>query len=136
LALAGKWEGGFEGRLSYALQEAKNPQTGELLTNSPKHLGKLNLIAPLIKDRLFTGIELQYSSNRKTLNNQLVGDYVLTNLTIFSKNFVKDLEFSASVYNLLNQRFRDPGAQEHLVNGMSSLVQDGRTFRVKFTYNF
>jgi iron complex outermembrane receptor protein len=136
LALSGKWARGFEGRLSYTLQEAKNQQTGDLLTNSPKHLAKLNLIAPLIKDRLFTGIELQYSSNRKTLNNQLVGDYLLTNLTIFSKNFLKDLEFSATVYNLFNQRFRDPGAQEHLINGMSSIVQDGRTFRIKFTYNF
>jgi outer membrane receptor for ferrienterochelin and colicin len=49
---------------------------------------------------------------------------------------LKDLEFSATVYNLFNQRFRDPGAQEHLINGMSSIVQDGRTFRIKFTYNF
>jgi len=136
LELGGKWANGLEGRISYALQETKNVQTGRLLTNSPAHLPKVNLIVPLYKDKLFSGLEVQYLSPRKTLDNSHVGDAVLVNLTLFNKNVVKGVEFSASVYNLLNQKFRDPGAAEHLINGMNGIIQDGITFRVKLTYSY
>ena len=61
---------------------------------------------------------------------------VLTNLTLLNKNLFKGWEFSASAYNLFNQKFRDPGAQEHLINGMNGIIQDGITFRVKVTYSY
>ena len=136
LEVGGKWARGWEARLSYALQEAKNVQTGKLLSNSPMHLPKFNLIAPLYKDKLFSGLEVQYLSPRKTLDNRHVGDATLVNLTLFTKNVVKGLEFSASAYNLLNQKIRDPGAGEHLQNGMRSIIQDGITFRLKLTYSY
>ncbi len=136
LELGGKWANGLEGRISYALLETKNVQTGRLLTNSPAHLPKVNLIVPLFKDKLFSGLEVQYLSPRKTLDNSHVGDAVIVNLTLFNKNLVKGVQFSASAYNLLNQKFRDPGAAEHLINGMNGIIQDGITFRVKLTYSY
>ena len=134
--LGGKWESGLEGRLSYTLQEAKDAQTGELLNNSPTHLPKFNLIVPLFKDKLFAGLEVLYQSPRKTLNGGHVGDAVITNLTLFNKNVFKGWEFSASVYNLCNQKFRDVGAEEHVRFGLNSIIQDGITFRLKLTYSF
>jgi outer membrane receptor for ferrienterochelin and colicins len=136
LELGGKWTNGLEGRLSYALQVAKNVQTGRLLTNSPVHLPKFNLIVPLVKDKLFSSLEVIYLSPRKTLNNSHVGDVVLTNLTLFTRNIFKGVELSASAYNLFNQRFRDPGAQEHLSTGMPAITQDGLTFGVKLSYSY
>jgi outer membrane receptor for ferrienterochelin and colicins len=136
LELGGKWANGLEGRISYTLQETKDVRTGGLLTNSPAHLPKFNLIVPLAKDKLFSGLEIQYLSPRKTLDNSHVGDAVLVNLTLFNKNLVKGVQFSASAYNLLNQKFRDPGAAEHLMNGMNGIIQDGITFRVKLTYSY
>ena len=136
LELGGKWASGLEGRLSYALQVATNEETGKLLTNSPRHLPKFNLIVPLYKDKLFSGLEVLYLSSRKGLNNSRVGAVVLTNLTLLNKNLFKGWEFSASAYNLFNQKFRDPGAQEHLINGMNGIIQDGITFRVKVTYSY
>ena len=136
LELGGKWANGLEGRISYTLQQAKNAETGRLLTNSPTHLPKFNLIVPLVKDRLFSGLELQYLSRRKTLDNSHVGDALIANVTLFNKNLIKGFEFSASVYNLLNQKFSDPGAAEHLANGMGGIIQDGITFRVKLTYSY
>ena len=65
-----------------------------------------------------------------------MGDVVLTNLTLLNRNVFKGWEFSASVYNIMNQKFRDPGAEEHLRVGMSSIIQDGITFRLKLTYNY
>jgi iron complex outermembrane receptor protein len=136
LELGGKWANGLEGRISYTLQETKNVQGGGLLTNSPAHLPKFNLIVPVFKDKLFSGLEVQYISPRKTLDNSRVGDVVLVNLTMFNRNLVKGVEFSASAYNLLNQKFRDPGGTEHLMNGMNNIIQDGITFRVKLTYKY
>jgi iron complex outermembrane receptor protein len=136
LELGGKWANGLEGRISYALQEAKNAQTGRLLTNSPTHLPKFNLIVPLYKNKLFSGLEVQYLSPRKTLDNSHVGDAFIANITLLNRNVVKGVEFSASVYNLLNQKFSDPGAAEHIANGMSGIIQDGITFRVKLTYSY
>jgi outer membrane receptor for ferrienterochelin and colicins len=136
LELGGKWANGLEGRLSYTLGTAKNEQTGKLLTNSPTHLPKFNLIVPLFSDKLFSGLEVIYLSSRKGLNNSRVGDVILTNLTLFNKNLFKGWEFSASAYNIANQKFRDPGAQEHLINGMNGIIQDGIAFRVKLTYSY
>jgi len=45
--------------------EAKNEQTDRDLSNSPKHLAKLNVTIPLLNERIFVGTELQYMSNRK-----------------------------------------------------------------------
>ena len=47
--IEGKWTDGLQGRASYVLQETKDQETGNELTNSPRHLVKLNLSAPLIR---------------------------------------------------------------------------------------
>jgi iron complex outermembrane receptor protein len=131
--LDGKLPGGFEGRISYSIQNAKNKATGETLTNSPAQLAKFNLIAPLVKQKLFAGLEVQYTSKRKTLAGNYVDGFSVTNLTLFSQNLLKGLEISGSVYNLFNKKYGDPGAEEHV---QDILQQDGRTFRVKVTYAF
>jgi iron complex outermembrane receptor protein len=133
-ALSGKWPGGLETRLSYSFQKAVNSKTGQILSNCPKHLGKVNLNIPLLKDKVFAGVEVHYLAKRLTLDRSQVGDAVIANLTLFSKNLIKNLEVSASVYNLLNQRYRDPGAEEHLMVGLSTLRQDGISFRLKLNY--
>lgn len=129
----GKWATGVQARVSYVLQEAKTMDTGELLTNSPRHLAKLNLIAPLIRKNIFAGTELQYASSRKTLAGANEGGFVTVNLTLFSQNLLKGLEFSAGLYNLMDRKYGDPGAGEHL---QDVIGQDGRAFRIKFVYRF
>ena len=133
IGLEGNHASGLRGRLSYTMQRAENEATGEELSNSPRHLAKLNLIAPLYRDRLFSGLELQYVSDAKTLAGNKADDYLLVNLTLFGQKLVKGLEISASVYNLFDERYGTPGASEHL---QDVIQQDGRTFRVKLTYRF
>ena len=60
------WGNGFQGRLSYSWQETVNELTGARLTNSPEHMIKLNLIAPVWQDKVFLGFETQFMSSRKT----------------------------------------------------------------------
>jgi len=130
--LEGKWEG-IKGRISYTFQETKDKKTGEILTNSPRHLARLNLIVPLIKEKLFVGMEEQYTSKKKTLAGDFTDDYFITNLTLFSQNLLKNLEASATVYNLFDKKYGDPGSEEHV---QDIIEQDGRSFRFKLTYKF
>lgn len=131
--LDGKWDSGLEGRISYAFQEAENEGTGKLLTNSPRHITKFNLIVPLIKNKIFVGTEFQYVSDRKTLTDEYADDFFVANLTLSGRNLLKGLEVSANVYNVFDEEYGDPGSGEHL---QDVIEQDGRTFRVQVTYRF
>jgi outer membrane receptor for ferrienterochelin and colicins len=134
------WGDGYQGRLSYSWQETTNQKTGERLTNSPEHMIKVNLIAPLWQDKVFVGFETQFMSSRKTppkpANGNAggrVGDYVISNLTVYTQNWVKGLELSAGAYNLFDERYFDPASADHIQN---AIQQDGLTFRVKGSMDF
>jgi outer membrane receptor protein involved in Fe transport len=131
--LEGKYPGGLLARLSYALQRTVNADTGDVLTSSPRHLIKGNLILPLYKDKIFAGLELQYQSSVETLSGGRAKDFLIGNLTLFSKEIVKGLEVSASLYNFLDTKYAFPGAGDHL---QDTIRQDGRSFRIKLTYRF
>ncbi len=133
LELEGKWTSGIEGRISYSFQEAKNGETDQLLTNSPKQLAKLNLTVPLVGEKVLLGIEEQYTSKRKTRSGDETGAYAVTNLTLFSQHVVEGLELSASVYNLFDEKYSDPASAAYR---QDVLEQDGQTFRFKATYSF
>ena len=133
LELAGQWVSGLEGRLSYTYQETEDDVTGEVLTNSPKHLVKVNVIVPVIKGRLFLGMEEQYTSKRTTLAGKEAGDFFISNVTLFSGKIIKGLEVSASIYNLFDKKYGNPGAEEHV---QDSIEQDGLSFRFKCAYRF
>lgn len=131
--LEAKLPKGIKGRVSYTLQHTTDAVTGERFSNSPEHLAKLGLIVPLYRDKVFSGLELQYSSETENLNRQPTAGYLLANWTLFSRELIKNLEVSASVYNLFDKKYGFPGGPEHL---QESIPQDGRTFRVKLTYRF
>lgn len=131
----GKWKSGVQGKASYTFQDARNDLTGQLLADSPQHMAKLNLIVPLYRETLFSGLEVQYLGPRKTLvlPENHAGGYVISNLTLFSKNLLPGLELSGSIYNLFDARYGDPGSGENKEN---VIMQDGRIFRAKLTYHF
>lgn len=133
LELENKWASGVEGRISYTFQTNRDASTGEDLTNSPAHLAKMNVTAPLIKEKTFLGVEEQFTSQRKTLAGDHTGACYITNVTLSSRTLLKGLEFSGSLYNLFGKKCGDPGAGEHL---QDIIQQDGRVFRVKLIYAF
>jgi iron complex outermembrane receptor protein len=94
---------------------------------------KLNLIVPLLSDRLFAGVETRYLSSRSTLSGKTASDFFTTNLTLFSQNILKNTEVSFSIYNLFDQRYGDPGSEEHR---QDIVEQDGRTFWFKLKHTF
>mgnify|MGYP001578235904 CR=1 FL=1 len=133
LEIGRKWDSGINGKIGYSFQYTEDKSDKTLLTNSPKHLTKLNCDVPLIRKKLFIGLEEQYTSKRKTLDGDYADDFFITNLTLFSRNLRKGLELSGSVYNLLNKKYEDPGSLEH---AQDLIEQDGRTFRIKISYRF
>lgn len=133
LEIEGQWRGGLRGRLSYALQQIKDLDTGALQPNAATHLVKFNLVAPLYGDQLFGGLEQQFTSQRKTLAGGHTGSFFISNLTVTSPNVVRGLDLSASVYNLFDRKYSDLGSGEH---SQDKIRQDGRNFRFKLTYRF
>jgi iron complex outermembrane receptor protein len=133
LALKGTWAGGFEGRAGYSFTDAKDGITGAWLVNSPQHLVKLDLTAPLYKEKIFATLDCQIISDRITLAGKTDPSYGTVNFTLFSRQLIKGLDLSLSVYNLFNAKYSDPGGQEHL---QDLIQQDGRTYQIKATYRF
>ncbi len=146
LAMEGSWASGLRGRASYTLQRTENRSGSLALPDSPEHLLKFNLAVPLYKDKVFAGLEVQYTSSRSSLHSttdasgqpltvlgETTSDYPVVNLTLFSQKLVKNLEFSASIYNLFDEQYSDPSSHFHR---QDTIVQQGRSFRLKLTYKF
>jgi outer membrane receptor for ferrienterochelin and colicins len=146
LALEGSSASGIRGRASYSFQDTHNSNVGWQMPDSPNNLFKFDLSVPVLKDKIFAGLEFQYVSDRLSLHNTTdpsgqpitvqgvtAGGYGVVNLTLFSRNLVRNLEFSASIYNLLNRQYTDPASAFHV---QDVITQDGRTLRVLLTYHF
>jgi outer membrane receptor for ferrienterochelin and colicins len=145
-SLEAKWKE-VSARLSYSLQRTENRQTGVGLPNSPENMIKLNVSAPLYRDKLFAGLEVQYYSQSSTLYYNYVTPsatpvvagpnspgYAIVNFTLFSQNlFIKNLQLSASIYNLLDTKYYEPSSNYHLE---PYIQQNGINFRLKVTYSF
>ncbi|MBI5547886.1 MAG: TonB-dependent receptor, partial [Deltaproteobacteria bacterium] len=127
----GPW--GTVGRASYALQQATAVETGERLTNSPTHMAKLHLSAPLYWRWLRAGAQLLYLDRRRTLSGAQVDPYLVSNLTVTAEGLGGVADVSASVYNLFDVRYGDPGSREHF---QDELLRDGRSFRLKLLLHF
>jgi len=131
--LEGLWQNGLRGRVSYAFQETEDREGHQVLTDSPKHLAKLNLSVPLVKEKLFGSVECQYTSSRLSTAGVQAEDFAVVNFTLFSQNLIKRLDASASIYNIFDRHYSDPASPFHR---QALLERDGRTFRVKLTYRF
>lgn len=133
LELNGRWMDALEGRVSYTYQQTEDQQTGERLTNSPRHLVQTNAIITVLRDRLFAGLEVQYTSARRTLRSNSAPAAWVTNATLFGQALSDRLQLSVSLYNVFGTNYGDPGSAEHV---QDVIEQDGRAARVKLTYGF
>jgi outer membrane receptor for ferrienterochelin and colicins len=129
----GKWDNGVLVRLSYTWQDAVSDNDGQRLVNSPENVVKAHVSVPLWRDKIFASGELLWADDRLTLLRHRTGEAWLLNTTLYTRNLAPGLELSASIYNVLDHKYRTPGGVEHL---QDSLIQDGRTFRFKLTYRF
>jgi iron complex outermembrane receptor protein len=73
----------------------------------------MNLVLPILREKLLSGIEVQYMSKRKTIADKYADAFFVTNLTVFSQKLIRGLEISGSIYNLFDKKFANPGSMEH-----------------------
>lgn len=132
LALDTTHSSGLQSRFSYSRQRALDRETDRELSNSPHHLAKLNLGIPLAGTKLHAGLELQYMSGVTSQHGARVDDFTTANFTLLSRNLIRGITASASVYNVFDTSYSYAGA-DHL---QTAIRQDGRTFVFKLTYRF
>ena len=130
LELEGKSASGVEGRVGYTYQRSRNEETGLWLTNSPRHLANVSLVAPLMSATPVRGLELRQMSSRRTISGNEVGSVFVANLTVSTRSLPKGLNLSAASSICSTTGTADPGSEEHR---QDSIVQNGRSFRVKLT---
>jgi outer membrane receptor for ferrienterochelin and colicins len=122
---------GVTARGTYSIQQARSGD-GQLLTNSPKHIGHLAALFPLPLG-IQAGAELRLLGPRLTLQRERIGTAAVANLNFLIPTPVPRLGLSAGFYNIFDQRYSDPGAAEHV---QDRIEQDGFTFRLQLYYDF
>jgi outer membrane receptor for ferrienterochelin and colicins len=131
--LNGRLAGGIQGRASYSYTVTHQPAPLPTLPNSPRHLGKLDVSVPIIRQRLFASLDAQYTSSVQTLAGNTISGFGIFNATLLGHALTKHLDISASAYNLLNKKYFNPARPE---DPEDSLQQNGRTLRLKLTAHF
>ena len=119
-------------RASYSWQLARDGDTGAVLQNSPRHLGKLNVIVPLLHHAARVGAEFRCESARLAEIGSAAG-YCLGNVTIGSDRIIPHADVSFSIYNVTDKRYADPAGPNFTQN---VIAQQSRTFLLKLVYGF
>jgi iron complex outermembrane receptor protein len=141
LEAVGKLTSGFEGRLSYTYQDARNDLCGAPLPDSPKHLVKLNLAEPLFRRTVTPAIEAEYMSRSSTLwpSTSYSAPPVLLNASLSTSQLWRGFSLSASAYNLVGRSMSAPAIgyfeQTYSVPSSSLLPEDRRSFRLELTWS-
>jgi len=126
-----KWPSGWEGSISHSLQDSGRIVTGNVLTNSPKELAKVNLSIPVVQKKVFASFDAQYTSRTRTVAQTDLAGFFVVNATLFARKFRENYTFSAGLYNIFDKRYADSGGLEHV---QASIPQDGRSFQIKLSY--
>ena len=122
----------IEGFMSYTYQQStiagnNNP------ANVPTHMFKVNITAPIYQDKLFTGLENQYISQRATVAGGHASAYIITNLNLISRHLLPGVELTGGMYNVFDVHYVNPVASPISADVIS---QDGRNFRLRVNYEF
>ena len=132
--VSGHAPSGLQGKASFDYVNAYNDNTGHAaLGNSPGPMAKLNVIIPLAPQWLFAGVEGQFLGRRLTLLQNSLSSYQVFNLTLLGHTVGKHLDVAASVFNVLDKKYFDPGRPEEPED---AIQQDGRSVRIKITGRF
>ena len=129
--IEGRWKNGVAGRVSYTYSRTKD-ETGSQISNSPRHLSKGSLTIPIKPVASIVAVDVRAMGARRSLDGGIVAGFAVTDV-VATTTLNRRFELSFGSYNLFDRRYADPGAEEHL---QPSIVQDGRTVRVRVTAKF
>ncbi len=125
--------GTVSARASYAFQRVRDADADEAPVNSPVHVGRLGVSVGLLRERARVSTEFRFLGERRTVTGGEVPAYGLVNLTLLARPIPSGPDVSASVYNLFDHRYGDPGGEEL---AQDIVMQDQRVVRVGLRYQF
>ena len=118
--------GGLQGLMSYALQRAKDRDTGLGLVNSPAQMGKMRVSIPGPIKGSFLSTELLAMSSRRTVAGGILGPATTANVTLVAP-VNNRFELFGTLRNIFDVQYADPASDSHR---QDSIPQNGRTVRV------
>lgn len=118
---------------SYAWQRARDRDTDEELTNSPRHLVKARMnVLGLTTEGAALGVEVQAMSRRITVSRASVPGHLVANVN-YSHPINRLLAVTATLRNIFDVEYLDPASEEHRQDG---IPQDKRTFYLGLRWNW
>ncbi len=137
LGLEARFGRGVLGYANYTYQHAWDEATDQVLSNSPSHMVKAGIAAPLAT-RVGGALEGRVESGRATLYGTRTGAYALSNLHVWFSPFGSlaadgGLQLSLRVNNLFNAVYATPGGVEHV---QPAIEQDRRNVSAELRYRF
>jgi outer membrane cobalamin receptor len=117
---------------SYTFENVRSDPDDLRLTNSPRHLSRVQVTGPIVSRLLFLGAETFYTGDRLTLAGHVAEGTLLSNLTLTTRELSR-AKLSLTIGNAFNRSYFDPGSEEHPGD---VIAQQGRTLRAKLSWRF
>jgi iron complex outermembrane receptor protein len=114
---------GLRARGALALQESRVQEPEAELSNSPRWNGFVSVTRAPVGEPLSLALGVRYLSPRRTLAGSLVDRALVADARVALRLGAR-AEIGLEARNLFDDRYDDPGSQEHLGD---RLAQDGRT---------
>ena len=125
------WDSGVRLRSSYARQDTRD-ENGQTPVNTPRHIAKLNLSAPLAGELLRAGLAVRYLGRRLDQQRDYQSSALLADLTLTSK--WNNWSGSLSVRNIGNTRYHEVSGA--LINDRGIYPADRRNIWLQLGYEF
>jgi outer membrane receptor for ferrienterochelin and colicins len=116
--------------VSHTITRARDRERAMPISNSPVHLSKAKVRFPLLGAAV--AVEGQYVGERLTIGGEALDGFFLSNVTV-STPADRRFTVQVSIYNVFDQAYADPAAEEHI---QKSILQDGRTVRLRAGFRF
>lgn len=126
------WRSGAHVRASLSFQDLSSSHVGHV-SNSPRLLGRVNLITPLPWAGWRAGYELHYDSRRLTTTGGDVGGAAVSNLRLSTEALGTGTELALDIHNLFDKHYWHPAPD---TNWQSAIEQDGRSVGLSLTVAF
>jgi iron complex outermembrane receptor protein len=121
-----------QAKAGLAFQDEEDEISAAGATNSPRWLGNLGMILPIVSHRLTLGVEGSLVDARHGVHEGArAGRYVCGDANLLWKTPIRPLTASLKVLNFADERYEDPAGLEH---EMGTIRQDGRTWRLLLRY--
>lgn len=133
LGLRCQFGGGITGSVSYSYADARDARTREWLTNSPRHLGKVQLSGPLGWAGLRAGLEVLHESERRTYTGDRTAAATIANLRLARHDLAGRWDLAIAFYNALDAAYGYPVGEEHV---QDQVPADGRIVQVTAELDF